>query len=284
MFCIITLNANSQNMKAISEHATWCTSYQMGMPPTDYYYIYKSSGDTIINDTNYIKLYSALGHRNGFDSYNQDSPFVYHSAFRNDTNDRAYIFPANDSIEHLWYDFNLSVGDTLPENPTWYSTQGLYPGDNITVISIDSIMYCNTYYKKYVFDVNHHFPDLVYGVGFNGDLININGIYFEYAVGLDFFCSDTLISNCCFTITGIQNFDNDIPDILISPNPVIDILSVAAPAKSIIEIFNINGQIIKKEFIDNRSATIDMTDLLSGVYIVRVTTANEIVTNKFIKE
>ena len=241
LFCIIMQNANCQNSVAISEHAIWCTYFELGCPPTDYWYIYKTSGDTIINSTNYIKLYSASAHRNGFDSYSQDSPFGYSCAFRNDTNNRAYIFPANDSIEHLWYDFNLSVGDTLPENPKWYSTKFLNTGDNIIVTSIDSIAYCNKYYKRYVF--NTMFPNLVREAGFTGDLIGYNGIYFEYAVSLEFFCTDTLISNCCFTITGIQDFDKSTSDILISPNPVKDNLTVETPEKATIEILNTQGQI-----------------------------------------
>jgi hypothetical protein len=282
LFCIITQNALSQNQKAISEHAIWCTHYQIGFPPTESYFIYKSAGDTVINGTNYIKLFRAPAHLNGFFSYNQDGPFTYSYAFRNDTYNRAYILPATDNIEHLWYDFNLSIGDTLPGNSTWYSTQYLNPGDTIIVNNIDSILYCNEYHKRYIF--NGMFPNLVCGVGFNGDLININGDYFEYNVALDFFCSDTLISNCCFTITGIQNIDNNISDILLYPNPVIDILSVTLTDKAKIEILSIEGQLIKTINIAEKQAIIDVAELSSGIYIIRVKTDKGIAVKKFIKE
>lgn len=282
LFCILTQNALSQNPVVISEHAIWCTHYQIGFPPTESYTIYKSAGDTLINSTNFIKLYSAPAHRNGFSSYSQDGPFTYCYAFRNDTNNRAYIFPATDTSEHLWYDFNLSVGDTLPENPSWYSTQYLNPGNNVIVSNIDSVFYCNEYHKRYIFN-SMMFPNLVCGVGFNGDLIKINGIYFEYYVGLDFFCSDSLISNCCFTITGIQNIDNNTSDILFYPNPVKDIISITLVDKAKVEILSIEGQIIKTINATEKQTTIDVADLSNGIYIIRAKTDKGIVVKKFIK-
>ena len=70
----------------------------------------------------------------------------------------------------------------------------------------------------------------------------------------------------------------------IYPNPVIYNLTIQCPQKSEIEISNINGQIIKSLFSENKSITINLTDLSSGFYVVRVKTDKEIVTKKIIKE
>jgi trimeric autotransporter adhesin len=72
--------------------------------------------------------------------------------------------------------------------------------------------------------------------------------------------------------------------ISIYPNPTTDNLTIIITDKATIEILNINGQIIKSINSISKSITVDLTDLSSGVYIVRVKTDKEIVTKKFIKE
>jgi hypothetical protein len=80
---------------------------------------------------------------------------------------------------------------------------------------------------------------------------------------------------------------NDIPgeiNLKFYPNPVADVLTIETPQRSLIEILNTEGQIIK---IINDAATttsIDVRNLTGGVYMVRVKTDKEIVTRKFIKE
>ncbi len=73
-------------------------------------------------------------------------------------------------------------------------------------------------------------------------------------------------------------------NILVFPNPTKDKITIFIPEKSTIEILNINGQIIKTIESDNKQTTIDLNNLSSGVYIVKVKTDKEIVTKKIIKE
>ncbi len=90
------------------------------------------------------------------------------------------------------------------------------------------------------------------------------------------------------TGASINEFSNNTM-ITVYPNPVTDKLQIEVPQKSVlividIEILNIEGQTIKTIFSNSKSATVDLTGLSSGVYIVRVKTAKEIITKKFIKE
>ncbi|HNW98013.1 MAG TPA: T9SS type A sorting domain-containing protein [Bacteroidales bacterium] len=281
--CILVISTNGQNQKAISENAIWVSYYQIGSPPTCYSRLYKTGKDTLINSNAYIKMYMAPVHQTGANSFQIDAPFQYHLAFRNDLNNRAFVIPANDNTEQLWYDFNLTVGDTLPNISKWYSTQFIDQGDTIIVTSIDSIFYCNKYYTRYNF--NHpQFPCLVREVGFTGDLINYNGIYFEYAVSLSKFISDTSMTDCSIILTGLENIIPGSPTIKIYENNTNNIVFIESSINSNIKILNINGQVIKHVMSNSNSTSVDLNTLPNGVYIIRVTTDKEIFTKKIVKE
>jgi len=70
----------------------------------------------------------------------------------------------------------------------------------------------------------------------------------------------------------------------IFPNPATNYIKINIPEKATIEIINIEGQIIKKINYNSKEATIDLDDLPSGYYILKVITVKEILTKKFIKE
>lgn len=73
-------------------------------------------------------------------------------------------------------------------------------------------------------------------------------------------------------------------NINVYPNPATDKLQINAQQKSEIEIFNINGQIIKTIFAQSKETIIDLTDLSNGIYIVKAKTDKEIEIKKIIKE
>lgn len=84
-------------------------------------------------------------------------------------------------------------------------------------------------------------------------------------------------------MTGIEETNNN-SCISFFPNPTIDKLTIIASDQASIEISNINGQIIKSIYGDKKTTVIDLTDLSSGIYFMRVKTDKEIVTKKIIKE
>jgi len=82
---------------------------------------------------------------------------------------------------------------------------------------------------------------------------------------------------------GTENILKD-NSLFIYPNPASDNISIIIPQKSEIEISNLQGQIIKRINTTEKQMTIDISGLTKGMYFIKVTTENEIITNKFIKE
>lgn len=93
------------------------------------------SGDTIINGLTYAKAYNV--------GYSQCFPLGYAGALRNDSiNRKVYFVEVDSTNEKLLYDFNLSIGDSIPQ---------LNPYTVIYVTSIDSILINGTYLRRFAF-------------------------------------------------------------------------------------------------------------------------------------
>lgn len=74
--------------------------------------------------------------------------------------------------------------------------------------------------------------------------------------------------------------------ILIYPNPLINTLTIEIPEsmkKPHLEIINSIGQVFLSSFIENKSL-IDLSDLSSGAYIIKLTSENSVLIKKFIKK
>ncbi|WP_282035955.1 T9SS type A sorting domain-containing protein [Saccharicrinis aurantiacus] len=72
----------------------------------------------------------------------------------------------------------------------------------------------------------------------------------------------------------------------IYPNPVIDHLCVASGIEdqSVINIFNINGQLVYTNTVSDKLANIDVSFLASGTYILQMLYQNQVKTQRFIKQ
>lgn len=97
----------------------------------------------------------------------------------------------------------------------------------------------------------------------------------------DWGCMDTLCTNISPNTINEYLSNNTIS---IFPNPSTDKISITNPPNSTIEVLNTNGLIVKSIFSNNKTTSVDLKDLSSGVYIVRVKTDKEIATKKIIKE
>jgi hypothetical protein len=117
------------------------------------------------------------------------------------------------------------------------------------------------------------------------DTMNITIIYYNAvdATGhaITFTVQDTSSIVSPITTSLIENTSYGFE---VFPNPTNDLLNVLLHEKAIIEIYTINGQIIKTITHDSGETSINIRDFVSGVYIVRAKTDKEIVTKKFIKE
>ncbi len=85
-------------------------------------------------------------------------------------------------------------------------------------------------------------------------------------------------------IAGIQH-DNSKNELLIYPNPADNLLHVSGTSDySTLEIINFMGQLIMSENIVDSQMEIDIANLSSGVYFVRLRGNKGIIATKFIKK
>jgi 3',5'-cyclic AMP phosphodiesterase CpdA len=87
----------------------------------------------------------------------------------------------------------------------------------------------------------------------------------------------------CNSFVGINEVSNSL-NISVFPNPAIDKLTIDCSQKATIEISNIQGQIMKTINSADKKTTIDLYNLSTGIYIIKVKTDNEIAVKKFIKQ
>lgn len=83
-----------------------------------------------------------------------------------------------------------------------------------------------------------------------------------------------------------SNIENNITKSLsIYPNPANDIVKINSEENlDYIEILNISGQIVSFENVNTNNAEINISNLSSGVYFIKVYTANDVTTQKLIVE
>ncbi len=90
------------------------------------------------------------------------------------------------------------------------------------------------------------------------------------------------------SISHIDKIDNKV-EIKIYPNPATNKITISIPSKATpdnyrIEILNIDGQIIRTNNNCGAETTLDLVNLSSGVYTIKVKTDKEIAIQKFIKQ
>jgi len=120
----------------------------------------------------------------------------------------------------------------------------------------------------------------------------------EYS--LDFYLVDICITEPMDSIVYMENFDFEIkaqgatgtPEIMnekftLYPNPVTDKLNIYAENESTnldISLFNIAGQVVLSQtFYNTGTIDLDLSDLRSGLYFVRIQSGDEVISKKIIK-
>lgn len=172
---------------------------------------YRPVGDTIINNTSYTILTKTRSTQNSpVPTFGTEDTIGF---YRNDSiNKKVYFLPIDSTNEELFYDFDLSVGDTLPE--TYFMRIKGY-GDPFVIDSIgDTAFADNVIRKTYHYDT-WSLTDriLVEGVGtLAGFASNFRGGY-----GLN-----TTSTLACYRVAGyiIYNGNGNCPALPVSLNEV----------------------------------------------------------------
>lgn len=109
---------------------------------------------------------------------------------------------------------------------------------------------------------------------------------FTYTLGSDWEMYILQNSTNTCKVDNVQAFDNTLKkaDLTIYPNPVSTFISIDIENTAVnqIEIFNAQGEIAF--WVTHNFSSIDLSTLPSGIYTLRVTTKEEIITQKFFKE
>jgi hypothetical protein len=97
--------------------------------------------------------------------------------------------------------------------------------------------------------------------------------------------SDAYNSVTCPTTLDVADFTTSQNNVKTYPNPVKDILNISFDKEiSTVSIFNLIGQEVITKSINSNESTIDVSNLASGNYLVKVTSNEELKTTKIIKE
>ncbi|MNK40859.1 Fibronectin type III domain protein [compost metagenome] len=108
----------------------------------------------------------------------------------------------------------------------------------------------------------------------------------EYDVYIKSLCDSELVGPQTFitdTTSGIEDFD--IAKIILYPNPVTDVLNIESTTTiDTIEVYTIVGQLVKKQSVNSGSATILVSELSEGIYMVKAFSGKNVGTYKVIKK
>lgn len=275
-----------------SQYGTWIVLNdgpyeQNGPSPWTHYSFsrYEANIDTTIGSYIYKKVTVAYSGDYPYTSPSPDGLYVPYGpssfcfAYRNDIpNKKVYIFTNVDGqyIDTLWYDFNLTIGDTIK------NTFSILPYSNpFPVTSIDSIPICDIYHKRFS---NYYCEALIEGVGFSDNFVQVqtNTCLDEpiYYYSTTFYC----------TLTSINDLQNTpINQIDLLPNPVLNNLQLNSTNQTIALPFEysivdcLGKEISKGTCVDDKS--IDVSKLNSGMYFIRLQDKqNKIFQSKFLKQ
>jgi hypothetical protein len=227
------------------------------------WFSYVFDQDTLINSTSYHKLtIPYVGASDGRCCVNYSTG--YSGAIRQDIAARKvyFITPGNAS-EQLLYDFNLQIGDSVKNAPL--NCIGI-------VMDIDSILVGNNYRKRW--KVGPTFPSyIIEGVGSSLGLISAycNSQWWN-VLTLSCFGQDgrklLFDSNGSCSPLLVNSAANNRIKIALYPNPFHSTTSLSSNiTKGELKIFNIYGQVVRWQEIDNKFTVLQRDELRDGIYL-----------------
>ena len=253
---------------------------------------YFFDGDTVISGNNYYKLYwnqiDSI-----WDAFTQNFMtvnyynHVYQGGLREDSLKRFYLMYQSQTVESLLFDFNLSVGDSLPDMTSNYGCNNP-PG---TVANIDTVYLGSQALKQFHFPPGIFNKTLYEGIGSSGGLIwsgslcqaiEVGGCLIAYKKGID-----SLYINCGLGTTGILGTSKK-EYINIFPNPTSEHFTITFSDfinKGLVEIYNIFGEKVIQEIIDSTNKkVINLKNTSTGIYFIKVFNGDKSYCKKLVVE
>lgn len=256
-----------------------------GLPTSYSWKKYTTFGDTVVGAFTYKKV--LVADNTGYPNYPNPVPFgpsSFSFAYRNDIqNKKVYYLDVTGGInkDTLWYDFNLNVGDTLKDTYAYFHYGQTINNQRRIVSSIDSVLICGTYYKRFNFNCTPigFETELIEGVGYKDRFTSTNYAdcpfepYYIYSTGF---------STC--NITSVEDYLKN-NQIKLFPNPTSTDLKLNSSLKLVeYTIINNIGEVALKGSISD-SQTIKISSLNDGLYIIKmIDKSGNSYESKFIKQ
>ena len=251
---------------------------------------YFVDGDSTYNAIDYKKYY-----------FSNDSIVATGSFFallREDTIlKKVFSIAAGNSLEHLLYDFSLSINDTVTVYPVSFP---FYSGPIlIKVVFIDSILVGNNYHKRLkVSGVNQStgFDEYwIEGIGSTRGVFNagitgyiVSDVYYPILIcydkgGVNLYSNPNFAS--CYEDYPVGIKENILNfKTLLFPNPATSMIFIQSENEiKSYKIESLLGQLIKQQKLNAKSFSIDISNLVDGIYLVNLTTENGTEVKKLVK-
>lgn len=275
----LSLSASLFAQNFIKENKLWrlgsqlCPEDMLGPNCTWYNQAYKFQGDSVINDTIYVKLMEATDE--------SLSNWNLQALWRETDDKKIFIRSKNDHspTEYMYYDFSLEKGDTL---------QLLY-GRAFVVDSVSTKMWGGKMRKHWYLNLPHAEGDSVkprYSTTWIEDVGQVdcfllstkgyngwNYMFCFYEDGKQVYNNPEF--NTCF-YTSAREISVQPEKFKVFPNPVSDRLFIARNQSGIgdttIEFYSPTGVLIRKECVDSDTNPfmLNLQGMTPGSYVVRI--------------
>lgn len=292
---LITSNLIGQYYPIIVDNPVWSIAeFSPGEHPTSpdncIARHYSLVGDTIIEGITYSKLYgNNLPHDFPYGNvkFNLEDA-TYLAAIREDSTKKVWIRNVSDSIDILYYDFDLSVGDTFCFD--------YFPVDCVPVSFIDSTLIDGEYRRTTGFYMSGGgLETWIEGIGSTTGWFEYPHIATSEWHLLCYKQDQTLvhvhhdIGQChCDTYTSLKELEDNLVEVNFSPNPAKEVVNInirnSENGSYKILFRNIDGIVRKEVYIENPASEILINDLPNGIYFVTIyDDQNRSLTRKIIK-
>ena len=230
-------------------------------------YVNWCSGDTLIDDARYMKIMGTL---------NNGNPNLF--TVLKEEDGKVWERHLNTSVETLLYDFTASVGDTLCFG---------HPGNCFVLDSISMVQIGGVDRRKFWFGLEYDGSGnpraketWVEGIGSDFGLLwsGYYGVYDGWHCLLCFHQYGELVwqnpeyNTCTYPYDAVE--ENKDAEISVYPNPGNDMLNIRSALKNaFVEVYDMNGRLIRSQTLTENVTAIDATDWAEGVYVWKVYTS-----------
>lgn len=281
LLMLISVSLSGQVNSYFENNPKWKVQSQCAIPypcietKTYMHYI---QGDTVLDGIEYMKLNtfgeaSLLYMDNGQIGNCFGSEIFYGPSYLIRSENRRMYMRESYSVDEeiLLYDFNLEVGDTLPDT---YTNSF---GEHIIVTGIDSIEVNDGFFQRFEL-LNGNAGFLIEGIGSPTGLFSPMGVVFECGYGLICYSQNDIAyydSNtglgCELTVSVTDN--NAKPNITISPHPLTEkstlkLDGIKGPVT--LTIHDLTGKVVHQNNYTSQSIILEREGLQPGLYLLSV--------------